>query len=216
MAIRLSCSPTPKLRMLFGGSLMDPFDFVFTLFGLLLGFTLVQLLSGFVRVIKASHAAPAEGSEAVRLGWLTPLLGLFVLLDITSYWSNIWTVRALIPMGLDVLFGVLLLVSIYYFAASLVFPDRPTDYPDLDRWFWLHRRKVLGCIFVVNLAWIGLAKSQAPPLRSLAATIAIQVAYFVPLAVAALARTSRMVGGSLAILVLLYLGLAVEVLIERF
>jgi hypothetical protein len=195
---------------------MGPFDFVFTLFGLLLGFTLVQLLSGFVRMIKASNAEPAEDAQAVRLGWLTPLLGLFVLLDITSYWSNIWNVRALIPMGLDVLFGVLLLVSIYYFAASLVFPDRPMDYPQLDRWFWLHRRKVLGCIFVVNLAWIALAKSLGPPLRGLTATILIQVAYFLPLAIAALSRNAKVVGGSLVVLILLYLGLAAEVLMTRF
>jgi hypothetical protein len=195
---------------------MGPFDFVFTLFGLLLGFTLIQVLSGFAKTIKAAGADPqSEEVEIVRLGVLTPLLGLFVLLDITSYWSNIWIVRTLVPMGLDVLFGVLLLASIYYFAASLVFPDKPADWPDLDRWFWLHRRQVLGCMFVVNLAWIALSKSQAAPLRSLAGTIAIQVAYFLPLAVAILARRARVVGAALAFLILLYLGLAVEVLVKR-
>jgi hypothetical protein len=196
---------------------MGSFDFVFTLFGLLLGFTLIQVLSGFVRTIKAAKAVPpGEATEAVRLGWLTPLLGLFVLLDITSYWSNIWNVRSLIPMGLDVLFGVLLLSGIYYFAASLVFPDRPNDWPDLDRWFWLHRRQVLACLFAVNLAWVAVSKSQAPLLRSLAGTIAIQIAYFMPLAVAGLARNARVVGTALALLILLYLGLAAEALVERF
>lgn len=196
---------------------MTPFDFVFTLFGLLLGFTLVQLLSGFVRAIKWASVRPlGGGAEPVRLGWLTPLLGLFVLLDVTSYWSNIWNVRTLIPMGLDVLFGVLFLASIYYFASSLVFPDEPRDWPDFDRWFWLHRRKVLGCMFVVNPAWVIVSKSQAPPLRSQAATIAIQMAYFVPLAVAVFARRTRVVGTALALLILLYLGLAAEVLVKRF
>lgn len=62
---------------------MTPFDFVFTLFGLLLGFTLVQLLSGLVRAIKWASVRPlGGGAEPVRLGWLTPLLGLFV------YWMS--------------------------------------------------------------------------------------------------------------------------------
>lgn len=196
---------------------MSPFDFVFTLFGLLLGFTLVQVLSGFARTIKAAGIDPhGEATEPIRLGWLTPLLGLFVLLDITSYWWNIWNVRMLIPMGLDVLFGVLFLTSIYYFAASLVFPERPRDWPDLDRWFWLHRRQVLGCMFVANLAWVIVSKIQAPPLRSLAAAIAVQLAYFLPLGVAVLARSARVVGTALALVILLYLGLAAEVLLKRF
>jgi hypothetical protein len=195
---------------------MGPFDFVFTLFGLLLGFTLIQVLGGFARTVKAAAPDPrGEGVEPVSLGLLTPLLGLFVLLDITSYWWNIWTVRTLVPMGLDVLFGVLFFASIYYFAASLVFPDKPSDWPDLDQWFWLHRRQVLACIFAVNLTWVALSKSQAAPLRSLTATIAIQAAYFLPLAVAILARNARVVGGALAFLILLYLGLAVEVLVKR-
>ena len=196
---------------------MTPFDFVFTLFGLLLGFTLIQLLSGFVRAIKAVRTDPKDkGAEPLRLGWLTPLLGLFVLLDVTSYWSNIWNVRTLIPMGLDVLFGVLLLTSIYYFASSLVFPDQPCDWPNFDRWFWLRRRQVLGCLFVVNLAWILVSKSQGPLLRSPIEAIAIQAAYFLPLAVAVLARSARVVGAALGLLILVYLGLAVEALVGRF
>lgn len=56
-----------------------------------------------------------------------------MLLDVTSYWWNIWNVRTVMPMGLDVLFGVLFLVGLYYFAASLVFPDKPDDWPNLDQ-----------------------------------------------------------------------------------
>lgn len=75
---------------------------------------------------------------------------------------------------------------------------------------------MLGCLFGVNLAWVAISKSQAPLLRSLAASIAIQLAYFAPLAVAAFARNARVVGGALAFLVLLYLGLAAEVVVKRF
>jgi hypothetical protein len=61
-----------------------------------------------------------------------------------------------------------------------------------------------------------VSKSQAPPLRSQAATIAIQMVYFVPLAAAVFARRTRVVGTALALLILLYLGLAAEVLVKRF
>jgi hypothetical protein len=74
---------------------------------------------------------------------------------------------------------------------------------------------VLGCLFVVNLAWVAVSKSQSPALRSLGAAIAIQLAYFAPLAVAVFARNARVVGGALGFLILLYLGLAAEALIKR-
>lgn len=62
---------------------MAPFDFIFALFGLLLGLSLAEVLSGFARAIQAR----LEPGRALRLGWLTPLLGAFVLLDLLSFWN---------------------------------------------------------------------------------------------------------------------------------
>jgi hypothetical protein len=133
---------------------MTGFEFLFSLFALLLGFMLVEVLGGFVRAVKAARPLPGSRKAAIRIGWLSPLLGLFLLLDITSYWDNIWALRDTLSIGLDSLFGALFLTSIYYFAASLVFPSDPRDWPDLDAWFWLHRRQVLGCILAVNMLWV--------------------------------------------------------------
>src|ERR1044072_7231723 len=133
---------------------MSEFDFLFSLFGLLLGFMLVEVLGGFVRAVKAARPRPGSDDVPVRLGWLSPLLSLFLLLDITSYWDNIWLLRSVIALGLDSLFSALFMTGIYYFAASLVFPSEPRDWPDLDAWFWLHRRQVLGCILAVNALWV--------------------------------------------------------------
>ncbi len=62
---------------------MSGFDLVFAAFGLLLGLAISEVLGGFSRALKLKR-----GAKPVRIGWLTPLLGLFVLLDLTS-----WTPR---------------------------------------------------------------------------------------------------------------------------
>jgi len=128
------------------------FEFLFSLFGLLLGFILIEVLSGLVRTIRARYPTGPGQVVDIRTGWLTPLLGAFVL-DITGWWGNVWSVHASLPLGYDTMFGGVMLCGIYYFAASLVFPDEPRSWPDLDAWFWLHRRLVLGCILAANLAW---------------------------------------------------------------
>jgi len=129
------------------------FEFLFSLFGLLLGFILIEVLSGLVRTFRARYPAGPGTAADIRIGRLTPLLGAFVLLDITGWWGNIWAVHANLPLGYDTMFGGVVLCGFYYFAASLVFPDEPRSWPDLDAWFWLHRRLVLGCVLAANLAW---------------------------------------------------------------
>ena len=57
---------------------MSHFEFLFSLFSLLLGLSLVELISGLGRTLKA-YLHTDEKSVAIsgyRIGWLTPLLGL--------------------------------------------------------------------------------------------------------------------------------------------
>lgn len=65
---------------------MEPFELVFATLGLLLGLTITEVLGGFARVLKLKRSERAM----VRVGWLTPLLGLFVILDLTTFWSLAW------------------------------------------------------------------------------------------------------------------------------
>ena len=187
---------------------MSEFDFLFSLFGLLLGFMLVEVLGGFVRAVKAARPRPGSDDVPVRLGWLSPLLGLFVLLDIASYWDNIWLLRNTIALGLDSLFSALFMTGIYYFAASLVFPSDPREWPDLDAWFWLHRRPVLGCILAVNVLWVTFYTLFASRSFGVPLTIVSQLAYFAALGIAMFARRSFVVGASLAVPSLMYVGFA--------
>lgn len=122
---------------------MTPFEFVFSLLGLLLGFSLVEVLSGLVRTVKLRGK--------VRIGWLTPLLGLFVLVDLTSFWNLAWRGRELVPANFGTLLLGLAVCGLYYFSASMVFPDKPEDWPDFDEWAARHKRQVMGGILGSNL-----------------------------------------------------------------
>jgi hypothetical protein len=184
------------------------FEYLFSLFGLLLGFILVEVLSGLVRTIRARHPTGPGVVADIHIGWLTPLLGAFTILDITGWWGNVWSVRGTLPLGYDTLFGGVILCGIYYFAASMVFPAEPKSWPDLDDWFWLHRRQVLGCILVANLAWGPIALSNSEFHLGITESVNISL-YFGLLIVAVSARNSWVVTGALAFLIILNLALAV-------
>jgi hypothetical protein len=122
---------------------MSSFEFVFSLFGLLLGLSLAEVLSGFGKAVKARRR--------VHIGWLTPLLGLLVMLDLTSFWTSAWQLRDALPVKYIILMLMLLLTGIYYLAATLVFPENPDERPDYDAHFWENKNLVLGAMLVCNL-----------------------------------------------------------------
>lgn len=125
---------------------MSGFEFIFSLFGLILGLALAEGLGGLAKALKASHR--------VRIGWPTALLGLFVSCDVVTFWMYGWALRDLLPLSWPVLFGGFIVTATYYVAASLVFPDDPEAWEDLNAHFDKHRRKVLGAIFLCNVALI--------------------------------------------------------------
>lgn len=196
---------------------MNSFEFVFSLFGLLLGFTLVEVLSGFVRATKSWRTHSGQLVEGSSVGWLTPLLAIFVLLDVASYWDNVWQIRELVAVGFDTIFGGLFIAAGYYFAASMVFPDEPHSWPNLDEWFWLHRRQVLGPLLIINSIWVvSYLALGAYSDASITRSIVLQGSYFLSLGVALFSRRASVVGIALGLLSLVYLYSAVDQLVERF
>lgn len=128
---------------------MSGFDLVFAAFGLLLGLAISEVLGGFSRALKLKR-----GARAVRIGWLTPLLGLFVLLDLTSFWLTAYEARAQMDANYLTLTAVLALVGVYYLAATLIFPDEPEEWPDFDHWYDRHKRLVIGGVLCANIGSI--------------------------------------------------------------
>lgn len=165
---------------------MSEFEFIFALFGLLLGLSIAEVLGGLARAIEAS----LNPKTLVRIGWLTPLLGAFVLLDLLSFWQAAWVVREHVFVSSHALMAVTAFASAYYLAAHLVFPREAGDQPDFDDHFFRIRRVVLGVMFALllcQIAWYAsvpqLAVHLSNPL-SLSLTIVLAVlmiaAMFVP------------------------------------
>ena len=155
---------------------MSAFDLVFAVFGLLLGLAIAEVLGGFARALKLKRTA-----KPVRIGCLTPLLGLFVLLDLTSFWGSAYIMRDQMDASYLTLVVVLAIVGVYHLAASLIFPDEPEQWPDFDDWYDRQKRMVIGGLLLANVAvTIGqgvleevrpVAEAPAGPLAPYAAPI---------------------------------------------
>jgi len=125
---------------------MSPFEFFFTFYGLLLGFSVAELVGGFSRLLRD------RGWRGLKL--LTALLGLFLVLDLATFWNQAWLVFRQAPYNFALLIVGLVVASVFYVAASLVFPHRADV--DLDEHFWRHRRTVILSALGANLLVIGL------------------------------------------------------------
>lgn len=130
---------------------MSDFEFIFALFGLLLGLSLAEVLGGLARAIDAR----ARPGSAVRIGWLTPLLGAFVLLDLLSFWQAAWFAREVVAASGHSLLAVTAFASAYYFAAHLVFPRSAGEQSDFDQHYLRVNRIVIGIMLTLLLCQIG-------------------------------------------------------------
>jgi len=185
---------------------MSAIEPLLSLFTLLLGFILVEVLSGLMRTLRARLPSEPGVRAEIRIGWLTPMLGAFTMLNVLLWWGNLWSLQEVLPVGYDTMTLGMILCSFFYFAASMVFPDNPRAWPDVDAWFWLHRRQVLGCILAANLPWylstyvIGGATFSELIVSS--AVTGVQVSL---LLLAILARKQWVVFTALAILIAVHL-----------
>jgi hypothetical protein len=125
---------------------MTPFELVFAMFGLLLGLAIAEVLGGFSRAVRLRRSA-----KAVRVGWLTPLLGLVVILDLTSFWIVAYGARDQLSVDYLTLIAVLAIVGTYYLAASLIFPDDPEEWPDFDDHYDRQNRFVILGLLAANI-----------------------------------------------------------------
>lgn len=135
---------------------MSNFEFTFALFGLLLGLSLAEILSGLARAIQTT----LRPSSVVRIGWLTPMLGAFVLLDLLSFWRAAWVTRDLVSVSGLSLLGVSIFASAYYLAASLVFPREADDRTDFNAHFFRVRRIVIGVMLALLACQLGWYASE--------------------------------------------------------
>jgi hypothetical protein len=153
---------------------MSDFDLLFALLSLLLGLSIAEVLKGFARVLRlqARQRAAAKGAlrvregadtpPPVRVGWLVPLLGAYVLLDQLSFFTAAFTFRDTLTANLATLLAILVVVGGYYLVAALVFPDDPGDWPDFDRYYDEHNRLILGFALFAALAQLAMGLAVRP------------------------------------------------------
>ncbi len=184
---------------------MSAFEFFFSFYGLLLGLSVAELVGGFARVL--------HEKRRIRFGWLTPLLALFVAIDIATFWNQAWVIFRGAPFNTFVLLVSLSIAATFYVAASVTFPRVSAEGGDerinLDDHFWAHRRLVFGCVLAANLivAVVVIILAQMnPEFGRLAGSARLWVGvtiFVIGTATAAFAPWRKVVVGAL-IVVLLY------------
>lgn len=132
---------------------MSEFEFLFVLFSLVMGLSLVELLTGLGRALEL-RLAQDERRQGLKFGWLSPLLAVFVILDLLSFWMFAWAIRDLIKVTSLSTLGVVAFCGAYFLAARLVFPSQPERYRDLDNHYFEIRRTVFAMLIVmVAIQW---------------------------------------------------------------
>jgi hypothetical protein len=184
---------------------LSAFEFFFSFYGLLLGLSVAELVGGFARVL--------HEKQRIRFGLLTPMLALFVAIDIATFWNQAWVIFRGAPFNTFVLLISLSIAATFYVAASVTFPrvsaEGGNERIDLDAHFWAHRRLVFGCILAANLivAVIVIILAELnPDFARIASSVRLWVGvaiFVVGTAAAAFAPWRRVVVGAL-IVVLIY------------
>lgn len=184
---------------------MNGFEFVFSLFGLLLGLSLAEILGGFAKAVKR------HGRQ--KLGVLTPMLSVFLLYDITTFWIAAWRLREGLPIVMPTLFTGLIVTGLYYFAAVLVWPEDPSpgsgeeasDWNDLDGWMLEHKSQVMLSVIASNLLSATAVAYMAP--ESFAwgpVELTVLTLYFGFMLATAFAKGRRATAATLGVLIALY------------
>lgn len=184
---------------------MSAFEFFFSFYGLVLGLSVAVIATGFATAI--------QHRRAIRIGWLTLLLALFVALDIATFWDAAWHTFRTAPYTYGMLVVGLTIALVYFLAASLFFPHQIEDGMDLDDHFWANKKSVLllttaanGLMVCVSVALQWGKPGFAPLAQAMGALLALYAGLVVS---AALTRSRRWFAGLLGLHVLLYLIIAV-------
>ena len=163
---------------------MSAFEFYFSFYGLILGLSVAQVVSGFAVALNARKRA--------KVGLLTPLIGLFLLFDITTFWLFAWALRDQVTVSYGLMFGGLVVAVTYYFAASLVFPDKRDDWPSLDDHYWSRKRLVIAGILTANLIVFSFTMVTIPPSWTDWIYWAWWATYYLPLAALLISKDRRL------------------------
>ena len=172
---------------------MTDFEFLFAVFGLLIGLTFIEIAVKFADAIDAHHRRP--------IGVLTPLLALFVMVDVSGFWLFTWSVRGLLLVRWRIVFIGLAVAMIYYLSASMIFPRSEGEWKSLDEHYWVRKRLVIGGVLLIESALMGWQLTRAVPALDDSWFWIYQLPYFIPMAALLFTRSKPVDIGLFLILI---------------
>ncbi len=172
---------------------MTEFEFLFSVFGLLIGLTFIEIAIKFADAIDAHARRP--------IGVLTPLLALFVMIDVAGYWLFSWSIRDLLHVRWRTVFVALTVAIIYYLSASMIFPRSEGEWKKLDEHYWARKRFVIGGVLLVEGATMAWQVSRAVPALDDYWYWIYQLPYFIPMVALLFTRSRRVDVALFAILI---------------
>ena len=162
---------------------MTEFEFLFSVFGLLIGLTLVEIAVKFADAIDSHRRRP--------IGILTPLLAAFVIIDVAGYWLFAWSLRDLLHVRWRTVFIGLTVAMTYYLSASMIFPRSEGEWKNLDEHYWSRKRLVIGGVLLVESATMAWQLTRAVPALDDTWFWIYQLPYFIPMAALLFTRSRR-------------------------
>ena len=184
---------------------MSAFEFFFSFYGLLLGLSVAVLATGVATAVQHRHK--------IRIGYLTPLLALFVGLDIATFWDSAWTNFRDLHFSYGLLVVGLAIALVYFVAASLVFPHVIEDGASLDEHFWANKAVVMmlttaaNVLLVLTSVWAHWGEPNGPAMMIAYAFSLLQ--YVLLVVPAAFARKPRLFVILIGLQVVIFLAVAV-------
>lgn len=121
---------------------MNQFEFFWAFYGLLLGLAVAELLGGFAALLRES--APP------RLGVVTPLLGLHILVEMLANYVDAWSMFRGVGVSLAELAVPTFIGLLYYVAAVIIVPRQLSDWASLDDYFEKRRKWIVGTLLLAN------------------------------------------------------------------
>lgn len=134
---------------------MERFNFFFAFYGLILGLAATEILKGFGAFVRTRSLSKMDAPTA--------LLAAFIFLDICATWIDAWASLQRVSLDISGLWAPILLATLYYLAATVVFPRDQEDIDHLSR-YYNERKAFVVCAlllaeFLVNYTY--LPRTQA-------------------------------------------------------
>ena len=122
---------------------MDRFSFFFAFYGLILGLAVTELLGGFAAMVRAKALR--------RLEPQTALIALLTFVVICATWIDAWDSLQAITLDFAGLWAPIILATLYYLAAAVIFPSDPEDFGRLGAYFADRKRFVIAMLLAAEL-----------------------------------------------------------------